>query len=166
MVKITFTDENDNVLGSGTKEDVWKKGIWHRVVRVYLINSKGEVLITRRAASLVSCPGKWNDSASGHVDEGETYQQAALRELNEEVGISGIYLRKISKIKCSETDESEKIKNRFTTIFTGQYDGEVNFNPSEVEQIRWVHLRELKDLVKEQSGDFTEGFKNGLALIQ
>ncbi len=45
MVNIIFVDENDNVIGEGTKQEAWKKGIAHRIVRIFLFNSKGELLI-------------------------------------------------------------------------------------------------------------------------
>ena len=77
MVNITFVDEQDNVIGAGSKQEAWTKGIYHRVSRIFLFNSKGELLIQKRSDNCVSLPGRWDQSAAGHVDEGETYLEAA-----------------------------------------------------------------------------------------
>jgi len=69
MKLITFVDENDQVIGSGTKQEAWQKGIIHRIVRIFLFNFKGELLIQKRADNISSLPGRWDQSAAGHVDE-------------------------------------------------------------------------------------------------
>src|SRR5215472_5792065 len=88
MDLITFVDAEDNVIGSGTRQEAWRTGAWHRLVRVFLFNAVGNTLIARRSP-FSSSPLKWNDSCSGHVDAGETYEAAAVRELEEEIGVSG-----------------------------------------------------------------------------
>ena len=166
MPLITFVDEDDNIIGSGTKDKSWKRGAWHRIVRVFLFNAKGEVLMTRRAAHLVASPGKWNESCSGHVDEGESYEEAALRELREEVGVSGTKLTPIVKIKHSDTDDPSRRKNRFHMIFTGRYEGVVHFDPKEVSEVRWVLPDELLEWLIKSPQDFTEGCRVACAELQ
>ena len=165
MTQITFVDENDNVIGAGTKQEVWEKGIWHRIVRIYLVNSEGELLITKRADHLASCPGMWNESASGHVDVGETYDEAAARELEEELHVHGVVLRPLEKIKHPDMEELDKIKNRFHTIYVGTFDGAVDFDKSEVADSRWIGADELAQWMRERPDDFTEGFKFGLGVV-
>ena len=67
MPKIVFVDKNDNVIGSGTREEALQKGIIRRIVRIFLFNSKGELLIQKRSSN-VRLPGKWVQSVGGHVD--------------------------------------------------------------------------------------------------
>jgi 16S rRNA (adenine1518-N6/adenine1519-N6)-dimethyltransferase len=158
MTKITFVDDKDNVIGAGAKEDAWKKGIIHRIARIFLFNSKGELLITKRADNLSSLPGRWDQSAAGHVDEGEDYPTAAKRELEEEVGVKGIELIEKGKFFTDETDESGKIKKRFSMSYTGKWDGEVKPSPREVSQIRWIQPKELDEWMNRSPLDFTAGF--------
>lgn len=165
MPLITFVDENDTVIGSGTKQEIWSKGIWHRIVRIYLINSDGELLITKRAEHLASCPGMWNDSASGHVDAGESYDEAANRELEEELHVKGITLKQVEKVKHADMEEIDKIKNRFHMIYVGRFDGSVDFDPNEVAESRWVTAEELNAWVQNRPSEFTEGFKVGFEVI-
>ena len=97
MVNIIYVDKDDNVIGAGPQSEAYAKGIIHRVCRIFLFNSKGELLIHKRAGHLKTNPGLWSDSAAGHVDEGESYLESAKRELAEEVGVSASISRKSRK---------------------------------------------------------------------
>ena len=158
MQNILFVDQHDVVIGSGTKQEVWQKGIWHRIVRLFIFNSKGELLITRRAPGLASLPGRWDQSAAGHVDVGEEYREAAERELVEEVGISGVTLAEVGKTQHEDKDEPDKIKKRFSTLYVGKYDGDVVLNPDEVSEVYWIPPKELSEWMDRSPNDFTEGF--------
>ncbi len=158
MANITFVDENDNVIGVGTGRDAREKGIIHRISRVFLFNSRGELLITKRADHISSLPGKWDQSAAGHVDEGEDYLTAAKRELEEEVGVKNIELTEKGKFFTNEKDQPGKIVKRFNMLYIGEYDGEVKPNAEEVSQIRWISNEELSAWMEKHPQDFTEGF--------
>ncbi|HEY0010571.1 MAG TPA: NUDIX domain-containing protein [Candidatus Paceibacterota bacterium] len=166
MKDITFVDENDNVLGHGTKQEVWEKGIIHRIARVFLFNPRGELLIQKRADHIQSLPGRWDQSAAGHVDAGEDYHTAAERELLEEVGVRGVTLTELGKIYSDETDEPEKMKKRFSTIFTGSHDGEITPNAEEVSEARWIAPEELREWMDTRPNDFTQGFVNSFKYLQ
>src|SRR3989338_7738841 len=155
---ITFVDENDNVIGSGTKKQAWESGNIHRIARLLVFNSRGELLIHKRSNKLENLPGRWDQSAAGHVDEGEDYLTAAKRELGEEMGIKGVELEEVGKFYQDEIDDDGKIKKRFNMLYKTRYDGEVNFDRGEVSQIRWVPLEELDKWMKEKPKDFTRGF--------
>ncbi|MFO0920342.1 MAG: NUDIX domain-containing protein [Candidatus Saccharimonadales bacterium] len=83
---ILTVDEKDNPIGSASKADIQRMGLWHRIVQVMIMDKHGRYLLQRRSKN-VSVPGLWNHSAAGHVDEGEGYLQAAVRETKEELGI-------------------------------------------------------------------------------
>ncbi len=158
MTNITFVDDDDNVIGSGAKQDAWEKGIYHRIVRIFLFNPKGELLIQKRSGSLTSLPGRWDQSAGGHVDEGETYQEAARREMEEEIGVTNIALRKVLKTKTNEIDEPDKMKRRFNMLYTAYFAGDVKLN-EEVSETRWISPSELLSWMSEKPDDFPEGFR-------
>jgi 16S rRNA (adenine1518-N6/adenine1519-N6)-dimethyltransferase len=158
MIKITFVDAKDNVIGVGSKEDAWSKGIIARISRIYVFNSQGEFLLQKRSDNHPSAPGKWDQSAAGHVDEGESYFEAALREAKEELGIEGLELQELKKYYTDEKDEADKIKKRFNMLYKTVYDGEINFGEDEVSETKWIQLSELEVWMKESPQDFTEGF--------
>lgn len=157
MAKITLVDENDNVIGAGTQAEVWKTGTYHRIVRIFILNSRGQVLLARRGLTMRSLPGRWNESAAGHVDEGEDYQAAAERETQEELGVSGVAIKEVGRFKSNETDEPDKKKNRFTAVYIAHYDGEINPDSEEVAETKWISPNDLKQWLDESPHDFTEG---------
>lgn len=157
MKDVIYVDEDDNEIGSGSAYDAMLNGIAVRIVRIFVTNSKGEVLIQKRSAT-VSVPNKWDQSAAGHVDVGDSYDEAAVRELEEEMGIKNVQLTKLTKFYREENTESEKTRKRFNVIYTGVYDGEVMIDNDEVSDYKWVDPNELaKEMIK-NSNNYTEGF--------
>lgn len=166
MTKLTFVDKDDNVIGFGSREDALRKGIVHRVVRIYLFNFKGELLIQKRSKS-VSSPEKWDQSAAGHVDEGEDYAFAAYRETKEEIGVTNVELTEIGKFYTEEFGEKGTIR-RFNTIYKGVYDGEIKFN-EEVSEVKWIKPSLLEEWMLKSPKNFSGSFikiSNLIGLVQ
>lgn len=165
MANITFVDESDVVIGSGTKQDVWTKGIRHRIVRIFVLNSKNEVLLAQRGHTLESLPGRWNESAAGHVDEGEDYQVAAVRETDEELGITNVPVSEVGRFKSEEVDEPDKQKRRWTAVYVVRYDGEVNPSEREVAALKWMSAKEAYEWMEKSPDEFTEGCILGFRML-
>lgn len=165
-IDVTFVDDNNQVIGSGPKRESWDKGIAVRIARVFIFNKQGELLIQKRADHLESMPGRWDSSASGHVDAGESYDEAAKRELKEETGLKDAELEPKGEFYSSEIDEPDKIKKRFTKIYTGHYDGEISADGEDVSEMRWVDPNELETWMSEKPKDFTEGFLKSFKYLQ
>lgn len=164
MADITYVDDNDQVIGHGPRAEALSKGITHRIARILLFNPKGELLIQKRAPDLAS-PNKWDQSAAGHVDEGEDYMTAAVRELKEEVGVTGIRLTEVAKFYTEDPNGPVKRK-RFNMLFTASYDGEVRAEPDEVSELRWVEPKELELWMNDSPADFTRGFLQSYELYR
>jgi len=73
---------------TATREEVHEKGFYHRVVCGTLIDKNGYVVITKRSKTSDIFPRRWIPIIGGHVMAGESYSNAMIREINEEVGIS------------------------------------------------------------------------------
>lgn len=155
-MNVVYVDEKDTVIGAGSISNAIENGIRVRISRVFLKNSEGALLIQKRS-SAISLPGKWDQTAAGHVDEGEDYADAASRELQEEMGISEVELREVVKYYAEESDEI-KTKRRFNEIFTGIYDGEVRIDNNEVSDYQWIRPEELEKQMHDSPDDFTAGF--------
>lgn len=156
--RIQFVDENDSPIGAGSREEAWQKKIHHRIVRVILRNEDGCVLIQKRSAQKKSYPNLWTDSASGHVDEGETYEQAVNREMIEEIGIK-TELKLIGKFLTIEPKGGNQVPI-FNMSFEGVIpkDTRIDMQQEEVSETKWVSLSELKLLMKEGPENFTPAF--------
>ncbi len=83
-----LADFRDKVIRSGTKKDARRLSLFTRSVHILLENSQGKILICRRPKNKKTYPDKITSSAGGHVERGESYKVAAIRELKEELGIS------------------------------------------------------------------------------
>ena len=81
-------DENDNVIGRATRKECNSNpDLIHRAVFILVYNDKDEILWQKRSLTKDAAPGKWVTSVSGHVDAGEDYVDATIREVMEEIGI-------------------------------------------------------------------------------
>ena len=70
-----------------TRKKCHKEGLYHKAVVVFIINSKGQVLLQRRSPNKRMWPNLWDVTAGGHVSSGEFGFQAIIRECKEELGI-------------------------------------------------------------------------------
>ena len=79
---LDVVDDMDRIVGAATKEDIIKSGQRYRGVHIYVINKDGEMLVQWRSIHK-SSPRTFTSSVSGTVEQGESYEQAAKRELKE-----------------------------------------------------------------------------------
>lgn len=89
-----IVDELNQVTGQGTRREIHEGSLRHRAVHMFLVNKHGAVLLQKRSLWKDRQPGKWDSSAAGHLDAGESYEEAAVRELKEELGCPAAGCRK------------------------------------------------------------------------
>ncbi len=159
MVEIfDIVDEQDNVIGQASRQEVHKKGLLHRVIDIFVLNSQGELLLQKRSEKKDTNPGLWTVSAGGHVDSGQTYLEAAHRELEEELGIKA-ELQEIGAFVSGDPNHS----NQMIKMFTCVHDGPFNFNKEEIEEIEFVKIgklkREIRLFTRKCTSTFQEGFR-------
>lgn len=131
------------------------QGEYHLVVAVWIRNSKGDILIQKRAKSLGGVHNPWATTA-GSVTKGESSLQGAIRETYEEMGI----LFKHEELKYLERFIHDVSLNDIYEVY---YEGDCKeFDPVEVEKVKWVTPDELKNMVNRgQFYDFgSQYFKN------
>lgn len=149
--KVVVVDENDVVIGSEYMMKAIRKGLIRRAARVYVFNQSGKLLVQQRSEKVLK-PLLLDQSAAGHVDEGETYEQAAYRELKEELGIEGVTLMPVA------------ISFRTSDFFNGIYkvvignDTKINFDPEELKQVIWYDIVDLDTEMVESPNKFTPAF--------
>jgi len=85
--ELDIVDAHDDLIGSADRSEVHKKGRLHRVVQVMIFNADGKLFVQQRASSKDMYPNYLEGSLSGHVKSGESYKEAAERELHEELGV-------------------------------------------------------------------------------
>ena len=96
MEEVIVVNESDEQIGTMSKDEAHKDGTPHRIAVTYVENESGQILVQVRMS------GALDHSSAGHVHPGESYLDAAKRELGEELGITGVDLRKIGHGICKE----------------------------------------------------------------
>ena len=159
---IDIVDQNGIPTGkSAPKSEIHAKGHLHNTAHVWLYNKKGEVLLQQRAASKTICPLLWDVSVAGHIDAGETPEQASIREAKEEIdiNISEAQLIKIGVFECFQSYPNGVIDNEFHNTFIAEVDINIkSLTPQkeEVEALKLVSFTRFEKLLKhsETNGHF------------
>lgn len=160
MELFDIVDEDDNVIGTAPRSECHgNPALIHRVAHVLVVNAKGDLLLQKRSPHKDIQPGKWDTSVGGHLDPGETYHDAALREMAEELGLTGLPLTFLYKSKIRNEIESENVATYLT-----RYDGEVVWNPREIDAVRYWPAGEIEAAIG--TGVFTPNFEEEWAMYQ
>lgn len=128
-----------------TRRKVHEKNLLHNEIVVYVINDKNQLLLQKRAASKKSSPNCWGSSCAGHVDVSETLEEAALRELSEELGIT----IKEEELKILIYKKLVLRQNSNSNVRTWYYIktdldiSDFTIQKEELSEIRWFSLDEV-----------------------
>lgn len=131
----------------------------HRVVHVLVFNKAGELLLQKRSKNKDVAPGKWDTSVGGHVNPGEDIEAAARRELGEELGIKECDICFLHQYIFSNHRESELV-----STFTCIYDGKLDFNKDEIEELRFWDMNSIHENLG--SGIFSGHFEKEIRKYQ
>lgn len=131
------------------------EGFYHLVVHVWIRNSKGEYLISQRAASRPTYPLMW-ECVGGSVIKGETSIEGAIREVKEEVGLDleqkdGRLL--FTKIRGSNYKYERKKYDDIMDVWLFEYDGELQLEAAttdEVADCKWMTVPEIRKMYDEK----------------
>ena len=140
-------DENDAVLYPLSRNEIHKRHLRHRAVHIFWLNQSGELCLQRRSYAKDNSPGLLSSSCAGHVDSGENYIEAAVREFREELGITiqSAHLSELDYAPChehlgNEFVRSYLLKGDFTAqIFRPEVDSLVWRSPQQV--LNWTHMQ-------------------------
>lgn len=155
---VVLVDQDDQKLGLMEKQQAHVAGLLHRAFSVFVFNSKGELMIQQRAASKYHSPTLWTNTCCSHPRDNETYEQAAHRRLEEEMGFDCELEYKFNFIYKAHL-ENDLIEHELDHVFIGIFDGEPKLNPDEVMAYRWVELDDLKKDMEKNSQNYTAWFK-------
>lgn len=166
MPKIAIVNEEDEIIGSAEKSDARKNGQIHRLVRVLLYDAaSGKVLLQKRHPKAKDAPNKWDFSVAGHVDEGEDYETAAHREMNEELNIDQVVLKPLFKFYAEKMLDGDHIR-RFNMVFVGSTDIEsVKPNLDELGGVEWFTTSQIEVMLRDEPDAFSSGLKDNYVKI-
>jgi 8-oxo-dGTP pyrophosphatase MutT (NUDIX family) len=135
---VDVVDENDVVIDTVRRSTMRREVLRHRAVFILIRNSAGRVLIHRRSDDKDLWPGWWDVAVGGVVAAGESYEEAAVRELREEAGIDATPER----VSSGRYDDPEV--SLVAQCYEVCHDGDVRPEDGEVAEFRWVTVEELR----------------------
>lgn len=155
---VVVVDENDNEIGSAMLDEVHQKGLYHRIVSVFVEEESGRMLLQLRGPGVKVFPNCWDQAAGGHVDIGQSYEQTAVNEAEEELGLQGITLKTLGTHR-SNTQEGDRIINQFERAYLAQipYGTPLKPQADEISALQWFEPTELKAQITERPEKFTPG---------
>tara|TARA_B100001113_G_C21032302_1_gene588524 strand:- start:238 stop:768 length:531 start_codon:yes stop_codon:yes gene_type:complete len=156
--KVILVDKLDNQLGLMPKMEAHLKGVLHRAFSVIIFNSKGEVLLQKRASTKYHTPNLWSNTCCSHQRQDENNIDAGKRRLKEEMGfITDLHNFDSFIYKVEFSNGLTEHENDH--ILLGVYDGIPNPNPDEVDEWKWIGVNKLVTDIKNNPEIYTAWFK-------
>jgi isopentenyl-diphosphate delta-isomerase type 1 len=163
-----LNDKGEKTGESVPYTDVHTKGLIHRAVHMWIMNSKRELLLQRRSPNKGSYPNHWDISAAGHVSAGQSSVEAAQREMEEELGLelpNSAFRYLFSVEQHIVINNGTYINNEFNDVYLVLLDKnieEMKIQKEEVAELKWITVDNLKKLLidkKEPIVDHDEEYK-------
>ena len=160
---LDVVDENNNVIGQEERDVCLKKKLLHRAIHVFVFNSKGELLIQKRSMKKKIYPGAWTSSCSGHVSAGQSYGEATVRELEEELGI---------KVRESDLKEIAKFLNKnpidieLCRLHRISHEGPFDFGKEEVDEVKFLPMEKIREELKNFPEKYTPDFALAFSIFE
>lgn len=158
MIDVQVVDKDDNNIGRMEKLEAHEKGVLHRAISVLIFNSKGEILLQRRALNKYHTPGLWTNTCCSHPYPEEDPKIAAERRLKEEMGMEE-ELEFVLKFLYKVDFDNGLIEHELDHIFIGFSDQTPHLNTGEAMAFNWINVDELKMDITEKPDNYTFWFK-------
>ena len=151
---LDIVDAHNRIIGCAPRREVHRLGLRHRAVHMLILDGDDRIYLQRRSPHKDVDPGLWDTSAAGHVDSGEDYLDAALRELNEELALDDVRLEALCDLPARpETGEE------FVRVYIGRTAGEPRPDPREIEAGGWWSQADLAEWLAREPAAFTATFQ-------
>jgi len=155
--QVILVDDKDRELGAMEKLEAHEKGVLHRAISVFIVNSKGEWLLQQRAVNKYHSGGLWTNTCCSHPMPGESSRKAAERRLFEEMGLKAD-LKELFHFTYREAMNNNLTEHELDHVFVGQSDAVPKINPSEVRAWKYLSFAEIQASAQESPDQFTLWF--------
>ncbi len=155
---VILVDENDAWTGTMQKLEAHKKGALHRAFSVFIFNTKGELLLQRRALGKYHSGGLWTNTCCSHPRPGEETGKAAAGRLMYEMGITAP-LEYLFTFMYRSPYENGLTEHEVDHVFMGITDSLPRVHPEEVAEYKYMPPEEIKKDMEEHPGNYSSWFR-------
>lgn len=153
---LDIVNDDDEVIDQAMRSSVHQCGLQHRGVHVFLFTREGKLLVHQRSAQRAQYPSVWDCSVSEHVKAGESYREAAVRGMFEELGVRGIEVQPLVRFRMNYGTND----NEISMLFEGAVQpGMVRFDADEIAGIEYHRLAELRSFMENGERPFSHWFE-------
>ena len=160
---VDIVNERDEVVGSDLKSRKAELGFISRASAVFLHDSEGNIVVCKRAPHKKFSPNLYDLAAVGSVCAGETYEEAARRELLEEVGITCDLT--LLDVHYQEAIEGGALMRYFCGIFLGRSDEDLVLN-EELTESKKISFSQLSEELRNNSEQYCPGLVNDFCRVE
>ena len=163
--RVILVDENDKVIGTEEKLKAHQNGgKLHRAFSIFIFNSKGEMLLQKRAKSKYHFGGLWTNACCSHPNPDKPLEDTVHKKLEQEMGFDTDLKETFTFIYKAEP-ENNLTEHELDHVFIGKFDGEPKINPEEADEWKWINIEELQKDIKENPEKYTPWFKIALGRV-
>lgn len=142
-----FNDDNTLNMGVAERSYIHQNNLWHREVAIWIINEKNELLFQRRSPKKKLAPNKLSITA-GHVDAKEPEIIAALREINEEIGLS-FKEEDLNLLGVFKNEQEGNYCFSYTYLLkTNAKIEDMTMQEDEVSELKYITIEELEERIR------------------
>ena len=154
MEEVILVDKYNNTIGFMEKIEAHQKGLLHRAFSIFILNSKNEILLQRRALDKYHSGGLWTNTCCSHPRKNETILDAANRRLFEEMGMKGELTKAFEFIYKAKLN-NELTEHEHDTVFIGVSDSLPKINLNEVCDFAYISINDLENDIENNSAKYT-----------
>ena len=160
MEYLDLLDEKGNPTGEKReRQQVHIEGLWHRGVNVWIVNSKGEILLQKRSPNKAKHPNMWHISCAGHVIAGDTPMDTCIKELKEELGVtvSKEQVQYLFTVKKESNPKLGYLEREFDDIYLLPIDldleKDVVLDLEETTKVKYIPIQEYRRMIQNKVKD-------------
>ena len=152
--KLAIFSEDGKIIGSKTRTETHAEPLmfWHGVTQIWVFNKNNQMLCSKRSSYVEGNPDKWQTYVGSHVKAGDSFEETAIKEVEEEIGLK-VDMERLIYISESQYEPAKHISKAYLLIFDSDKD-KIVFNDGEISEIKWLDLDTYNSLVSKNPDEW------------